>query len=385
MSDQPKTYERFNIARRLEHILLILSFSTLAVTGLVQKYALNSVSISIISFLGGIEMVRIIHRVAAVIFFLEGVYHFILMAYLVYVRRKEASMMPGIKDIIDALQSFLHNFGFRKEPPKMPRYNYTEKMEYLAMLWGYFLMGLTGFMLWNPILTTRLFPGEIIPAAKVAHGLEAVLAVLAILLWHFYHVHIKQWNWSMFKGHLTRHEMEEEHALELEKIEAGEPELEVDPVVYKKRMKIFTPVSIVFTAIMVAFVVFLANYEETAITTIPRVYADVDVFVPRTPTPFPTPAPTSTPDLMVANTWDGGIDFLFEQKCGLCHGESGGLNLKTYSGVIQGGNSGLAIISGNPEASLVISIAASGNEHPGQFTDEELESVRIWIRNGARK
>lgn len=385
MSDQPKTYERFNIARRLEHILLILSFSTLAVTGLVQKYALNTVSISIISFLGGIEMVRIIHRVAAVIFFLEGVYHFILMAYLVYVRRKEASMMPGFKDIIDALQSFLHNFGIRKEPPKMPRYNYTEKMEYLAMLWGYFLMGLTGFMLWNPILTTRLFPGEIIPAAKVAHGLEAVLAVLAILLWHFYHVHIKQWNWSMFKGHLTRHEMEEEHALELEKIEAGESEPEVDPLVYKKRMKIFTPVSIVFTAIMVAFVVFLANYEETAITTIPRVYADVDVFVPRTPTPFPTPASTPTPDLMVANTWDGGIDFLFEQKCGLCHGESGGLNLKTYSGVIQGGNSGLVIISGNPDASLIMSIAAPGNEHPGQFTDDELERVRIWIRNGARK
>ena len=385
MSDQPKTYERFNIARRLEHILLILSFSTLAVTGLVQKYALNTISISIISFLGGIEMVRIIHRVAAVIFFLEGIYHFILMAYLVYVKRKEASMMPGIKDIIDALQSFLHNFSLRKEPPKMPRYNYTEKMEYLAMLWGYFLMGLTGFMLWNPILTTRLFPGEIIPAAKVAHGLEAVLAVLAIILWHFYHVHIKQWNWSMFKGHLTRHEMEEEHALELEKIEAGEPEPEVDPVVYKKRMKIFTPVSIVFTAIMVAFVVFLANYEETAITTIPRVYADVDVFVPRTPTPFPTPVSTPTPDLMVANTWDGGIDFLFEQKCGLCHGESGGLNLKTYSGVIQGGNSGLAIISGNPDASLIMSIAAPGNEHPGQFTDDELERVRIWIRNGARK
>jgi len=258
-------------------------------------------------------------------------------------------------------------------------------MEYLAMLWGYFLMGLTGFMLWNPILTTRLFPGEIIPAAKVAHGLEAVLAVLAIFLWHFYHVHIKQWNWSMFKGHLTRHEMEEEHALELEKIEAGEPEPEVDPVVYKKRMKIFTPVSIVFTAIMVAFVVFLANYEETAITTIPRVYADVDVFVPRTPTPFPTPALTPTPDLMVATNWDGGIDFLFEQKCGLCHGESGGLNLKTYSGVIQGGNSGLAIISGNPDASLIMSIAAPGNEHPGQFTNEELERVRIWIRNGARK
>ncbi len=385
MSEHTKKYERFNIARRLEHILLILSFTTLAVTGLIQKYALNTVSISIISFLGGIEVVRIIHRIAAITFFLEGIYHFILLAYLLYVKRKEASMMPRIKDIFDALFSFLHNIGLRKEPPKMPRYNYTEKLEYLAMIWGYFLMGLTGFMLWNPILTTRIFPGEIVPAAKVAHGLEAVLAVLAILLWHFYNVHIKHWNWSMFKGHLTRHEMEEEHGLELEKIEAGEPEPEVDPVAYKKRMKVFTPISIVFSVIMVALVIFLANYEETAITTIPRVYAEGEAFAPRTPTPFPTIAPSPTPDLMVANTWDGGINYIFEQKCGLCHGESGGLNLKTYSGIIQGGESGLAVISGNPDESLILSIAAPGNEHPGQFTEDEFERVRIWIVNGARK
>jgi len=307
------------------------------------------------------------------------------MAYLLYVKRKDASMMPGLKDVIDGLQSFLHNIGLRKEAPKMPRYNYTEKMEYLAMIWGYVLMGLTGFMLWNPILTTRLLPGEIVPAAKVAHGLEAVLAVLAILLWHFYHVHIKQWNWSMFKGHLTHHEMVEEHAIELEKIEAGIPEPEIELVVYKKRMRIFTPVSIVFSVIMVAGLLFLVNYEETAITTVPRVYTDVDVFVPRTPTPFPTQAPTPTPDLLTASTWDNGMDFLFEHKCGLCHGESGGFSVKTYSGIIQGGNSGLAIVPGRPEDSLIMTQGAPGSDHPGQFTEEELERVRIWIINGARK
>lgn len=385
MNDQTMKYERFNIARRLEHILLILSFSTLAVTGLVQKYALNSVSIALISFMGGIEIVRIIHRIAAVTFFLEGVYHFIVMAYLLYVKQKEATMMPSIKDGFDAIYELLHNLGLRKEGPKMPRYNYTEKMEYLAMLWGYFLMGLTGFMLWNPILTTKIFPGEFVPAAKVAHGLEAVLAVLAIILWHFYHVHIKKWNWSMFKGYLTHHEMVEEHGEELEKIEKGEPEPEINPVIYKKRMKIFTPVSIVFSVIMIGLVIFLANYEETAIKTVPRVYAEGDVFVPRTPTPFPTQIPSPTPDMMIANTWDGGIDYLFEQKCGLCHGESGGLSVKTYSGIIQGGDSGMAVIPGRPDESLIMQIQAPGNEHPGQFSDEELERVRIWIVSGARK
>lgn len=84
------------------------------------------------------------------------------------------------------------------------------------------MMGLTGFMLWNPIITARILPGEFIPAAKVAHGLEAVLAVLAILLWHFYGVHLKTWNWSMIKGTLTKHQMLEEHAKEVEEIANGE-------------------------------------------------------------------------------------------------------------------------------------------------------------------
>ncbi len=385
MTDQNKKYLRFTIARRLEHILLILSFSTLAVTGLVQKFSLSPISIAIISFLGGIELVRIIHRIAAVTFFLEGVYHFIVMFYLLYVKRKSATMMPGIKDITDALGSFVYNLGFKKEPPKMPRYNYTEKMEYLAMIWGYVLMGLTGIMLWNPILTTKILPGEIVPAAKVAHGLEAILAVLAILLWHFYNVHIKHWNWSMFKGSLTRHEMQEEHGLELEQIESAEPEPEMDLKVYQKRMKFFTPVSIVFAVVMVGAMIFFANYEETAITTVPRVYAEKEVYVPRTPTLFPTQAATPTPDLALANTWDNGINFVFQQKCGLCHGEAGGLSVKQYSDIIQGGKDGMVVIPGKPEDSLVMKFGAPGSEHPGQFTAEELERVRIWIKNGARK
>ena len=101
---------------------------------------------------------------------------------------------------LDALQWFRYNLGMAEKPPKMPRYNFMEKAEYWAMAWGLVLMGLTGLMLWNPIATTNILPGTFIPAAKAAHGAEAVLAVLAIILWHFYHVHIKHWNWAMIKG-----------------------------------------------------------------------------------------------------------------------------------------------------------------------------------------
>ena len=50
---------------------------------------------------------------------------------------------------------------------------------------------------------------------------EALLAVLSILIWHFYNVLIKYRNFSIFTGWLPRDQMEEEHAIELERIEAG--------------------------------------------------------------------------------------------------------------------------------------------------------------------
>jgi cytochrome b subunit of formate dehydrogenase len=385
MSAENKTYHRFDVARRIEHLLLIISFTTLGVTGLIQKYALSSISVTLVSLLGGIETVRIIHRIAATLFILEGVYHFIHLGYLLYVQRKQATMVPGIKDGKDAVQSFLYNLGFAKEAPKMPRYNFTEKMEYLAMLWGFIAMGLTGFMLWNPIATTRILPGEFIPAAKVAHGLEAVLAVLAIILWHFYNVHIKHWNWAMIRGTMTRHQMIEEHGEELEAIESGKIDVEVDPQTYKKRMAIFMPLSIVFAVALVAGLIYFITFEETAITTIQPVYADVEVFVPRTPTPLPTLPPTPTPNPVTANTWDGSIGALFEEKCGLCHGSNGGLSLSSYGDVFAGGTNGAVLVPGDPEASKLFTIAAPDSSHPGVFSEDEWDRVRIWIKNGAQK
>ena len=385
MSKENKTYLRFDVARRIEHLLLILSFTTLGLTGLIQKYALSSISIWLISALGGIESVRIIHRIAATIFVLEGVYHLIHLGYILYVQRKEATMVPGIKDVTDALQTFLYNLGIAKTAPKMPRYNFGEKLEYLAMVWGFIAMGLTGFMLWNPIATTKVLPGVFIPAAKAVHGLEAVLAVLAILLWHFYNVHIKHWNWAMIRGTLTKHEMEEEHAEELMKIESGKKDVVVGLTDYKKRMSIYLPISVISSVALVAAIIFFITFEDTAITTVPPVYADVQVYQPQTPTPFPTSTPTATPNPVLADTWDGGIDAIFQAKCSLCHGTSGGFSVKSYGDIIQGGDNGLTLIPGDPQNSKLLTVAAPGGDHPGQFTEDELERVRIWILNGAVK
>lgn len=136
---------------------------------------------------------------------------------------------------------------------------------------------------------------------------------------------------------------------------------------------------------MVAAVIYFITFEDTAITTVPPVYADSEVFVPQTPTPLPTKPPTPTPNPLLAYTWDGGIDEIFESQCSLCHGTNGGFSVKSYGDIILGGNNGLTLIPGNAEVSKLLKVAVPDGEHPGQFSEVDLEKVRIWILNGAVK
>ncbi|HRL12289.1 MAG TPA: cytochrome b/b6 domain-containing protein, partial [Aggregatilineales bacterium] len=142
-----RTYLRFPLAYRLEHWTMVLSFTTLAVTGLVQKYAMADLSIWLINTLGGIESVRVIHRIAAVVLMVESVYHVGLIGYNLLVRRYRADLMLNPRDLRVAFQSFSYNMGWRKERPQQGRYTFEEKFEYFAIIWGTLVMIVTGFVL----------------------------------------------------------------------------------------------------------------------------------------------------------------------------------------------------------------------------------------------
>lgn len=277
MSKGSERYPRFDTGQRIEHGLLILSFTILSITGLPQKYPDTGWGEGMIWLMGGIELTRFIHRAAAIVLILGSIYHLASVGYRLVVQRVQMSMLPGWKDVVDAVQSLGYNFGLVKEPPQMGRYTYGEKVEYWAVVWGTVIMILTGFMLWNPIATTRLFPGEFIPAAKAAHGGEALLAVLSIVTWHLYNVHVKSFNKSMFSGWLSRHEMEEEHPLELVAIESS-PAKTVEPTVLRRRQRLYLPVALLFSLVLVVSVYFFVTFEATAITTVPR--QTVEVFTP---------------------------------------------------------------------------------------------------------
>ncbi len=382
MSEDRK-YLRFSISDRTEHWIQVISFGLLGLTGLIQKFSAASISVGIITLLGGIESVRIIHRIASLGLMFGAIYHLGMAGYKYYVKRSRITMLPTLKDVTAAWGIFIHNLGFRKEKPQQGRYTFDEKFEYWAFVWGTVVMGITGFMLWNPISTARFLPGIFIPAAKAAHSGEALLAVLAIAIWHFYHVHIRHLNKSMFTGKMSEHEMLEEHPLELADIKAGIAELPQDPIQVAKRKKVFFPVYSMVAAAMLVGVYFFISVEETAIKTVPPA-ENLVVFVPYTPTPLPTPFPTPTPAPLTGNTWNEGVSSMIKSKCGACHGTTvlGGLDMHIYEGIMTGGMSGETIIPGDPDASIIVARQSSG-DHPGQFAEDELKLVIEWILAGA--
>jgi formate dehydrogenase gamma subunit len=379
-----REYRRFGLVHKIEHWIFMASFTILGFTGLLQRYAATPVSQSIIEGLGGIENMRFIHRISATVMMLMVIYHIGAVGHRMYVERKRLTMLPSMADIRNAIQSLLYNLGFRKHHAQQGRYGFEEKAEYWAVVWGTVVMGITGFMMWNPIITTEYLPGQFIPAAKAAHSLEAVLAVAAIILWHFYHVLVKTFNRSMFTGYLTEEQMEEEHPLELADIKAGTARRPPDPEGEKKRKRVFWPSFSVLIVAMLLFIYWWVTFEETAIATVPPA-SQVEVFVPLTPTPFPTPVPTPTLADIEGATWDDGIGDMFATKCISCHnstGKLGGLDLTSYQAALDGGSTGPGIVPEDPDASQVVIIQSAGG-HPGQFSFDELEIIIQWIEAGA--
>ncbi|MCA9921645.1 MAG: cytochrome b/b6 domain-containing protein [Anaerolineales bacterium] len=280
-----KQYPRFRLMARIEHFILMTSFTVLAVTGLPQKYAASDWAVSMIEGMGGIELVRQIHHVAAFVLVVGSVYHLFTSAYRLFVKRERMRIALRKKDFWDVIDTVRYNLGMISEHPKMTKFNFGEKLEYWAVVWGTAVMAITGFMLWNPISTTAVVPGSFIPAAKAAHGGEAVLAVLSILIWHMYNVHIKHFNPSIFTGKLSHEQMEEEHALELERLEeGGDPWPGMNLEVLQHRRRIFLITSVIVSSIILVVLVWAFTFEQTAITTIPRVTREV--FVPLA-TPIP--------------------------------------------------------------------------------------------------
>jgi cytochrome b subunit of formate dehydrogenase len=133
-------------------------------------------------------------------------------------------MLPNLKDAYDMVYMMAYNLGLWPSKPEFERFTYVEKMEYLAMVWGTAVMVATGLILWFEEPFLRILPLWAVDVANIIHYMEAILATLAIIIWHFYSVlfnpDVAPMATHWLTGKLTAEEMEHEHGLEWERVQA---------------------------------------------------------------------------------------------------------------------------------------------------------------------
>jgi formate dehydrogenase subunit gamma len=209
---------RFGTRDRIEHVLVMLIFFALALTGLPQKFHDAAISKAIVSLLGGIAQVRYLHRMAGVLFSAMTLVHLVTVLAAVVTGRSKLSMVPGAKDFRDVVTTLRYYLRISEVRAQFDRFDYKEKFEYWGIVFGGLIMITTGFALLHPIEATRFLPGQIIPAAKVAHGNEGLMAFLVVILWHIYNVvfapEVFPGSKTIFTGKISRERMRHEHPLE---------------------------------------------------------------------------------------------------------------------------------------------------------------------------
>jgi formate dehydrogenase gamma subunit len=212
---------RMNLAQRWQHVTLAVSFILLAVTGFALKFPDSWVG----KMMGSSEAFRRwSHRVAGVVLLVVGVYHLYYIIARKEGRQLVKDFLPCPKDARDLVDNARYLTGLRAEKANFGRFGYAEKMEYWAVIWGTIIMGVTGLMIWFKMDVTRFLPRWAVDVALTIHYYEAILACLAIVVWHFYHVifdpDVYPLNWACWNGKVSKHWQHEEHPLEVAAPEA---------------------------------------------------------------------------------------------------------------------------------------------------------------------
>ncbi|MFH1195625.1 MAG: cytochrome c3 family protein [bacterium] len=182
------TIPRFTRNEVIQHILLLTSFLLLAITGFALKFPKSFWADGLYQ-IGLTETIRQnIHRVCAVVMMTLGVYHIIYLFATKRGRDVLRNLIPNINDIKDAVQNILYYLRIKQHPPEFDKYDYAEKAEYWALIWGTIVMGITGLILWFPTFIGDWAPIWLIKVSETIHYYEAILATLAIIVWHWFFV-----------------------------------------------------------------------------------------------------------------------------------------------------------------------------------------------------
>ena len=241
-SDPTGDLPRYSVHIIIQHLLIFVTFIVLSGTGLPLFFSDLSWAQYLITLFGGIDLARQIHKVAAFTMMFASAYHIVTIVGgtlgKIFTGKFDyrRTIIPRLKDLSDLFQDIKYFMGFTPYRPKMEKFMYKQKMHYLAILWGSFVLIAAGSALLFPDVVARLFPDtitKILPTgivdevafpsffqslARLMHADEAVMALIVIAFWHWLNVHLVPGRfplqWSFLNGKITREHQIEEHFLE---------------------------------------------------------------------------------------------------------------------------------------------------------------------------
>jgi cytochrome b subunit of formate dehydrogenase len=226
-------YQRFTRLNRALHVTMIVSFISLALTGMTLKFSYTGWAAVIARRLGGYEGAGFIHRFAATTMFCLFVVHLWDLnrkritehgGSIVKLIFGPGSMLFNLKDLTELIGTLKWFVGAGPRP-RYGRWTYWEKFDYFAVFWGIFIIGSTGLMLWFPVFFTRLLPGSLINVATIIHSDEALLATGFIFTVHFFNTHLRPEKFPMdtvvFTGRMSVAEFKRDKPAEYEALVAA--------------------------------------------------------------------------------------------------------------------------------------------------------------------
>ncbi len=220
-------YRRIDGFHRFLHILVNVSFLTLAFTGLPQSYAHTALAKWMFENIMSLKTAQNFHYLAAII---TGLYFLLHLIYLAIRIRKNGlksiltgpnTMMFRKKDFQDFVQHIKWFFG-KAPAPRFDRWTYWEKFDYFAVFWGVFVIGLSGLLRWADEFFGSLLGGGIITLADTIHKEEALLATAFIFIIHFFNTHLRAEKFpmdvSIYTGRISEDEFRKERPLEYQRL-----------------------------------------------------------------------------------------------------------------------------------------------------------------------
>ncbi len=265
-----RLYRRFTRLQSVMHFLMVISFLTLAFTGMSLKFSYTHWAKFVADVLGGFEVTGVLHRLAALMLITVFVTH----VYDVNARRRQDgltwwqlvsgpnSILPQPKDLWEFIATIKWFVGLGPRP-RYGRWSYWEKFDYFAVFWGVAIIGSTGFLLWFPAPLTNFVPGWMVNVATIVHGDEALLAVAFIFTIHFFNTQFRPDKFPLdpvvFTGRMSLDELKHERPLEYEALEASgrleEHIAEPLPQPVEHVIRVFASMALAFGTLLILLIV----------------------------------------------------------------------------------------------------------------------------------